>query len=353
MKINEKFLASQSREALKKCLSGIPFLKIKSIKNEVRIGNMQIDYVIFLDISGKPKKLMVEIKNNGQPAIVRNASNQLLRLKEQYPDAYFIVMAPYISEASAEILIKDEIGYMDLSGNCRLTFENVFIENKGRPNKFAQKRDLRSLYSPKAARVLRVLLNDPKKSWKIQALAKEANISLGLCANVKKLLVNREWISFDEEGIRIKEAKKLLVEWANNYSFRKNRVMNLYSLKNQTELEKELAEICKKKNIQYALTGFSGAARLAPAVRDAKSMIYMSGLDIARISESLGLKEVESGSNVMILVPYDGGVFYKSRLIQHAVVVSPTQIYLDLKGFRGRGDEAAEFFFKQVIKPTW
>src|SRR4030042_2058196 len=76
-----------------------------------------------------------------------------------FPDAYSIFMAPYISPQAAEICLKDGVGYIDFAGNSYLSFGQVYIEQTGRPNPFKTKRDLTSLYSPKAARVLRVLMN--------------------------------------------------------------------------------------------------------------------------------------------------------------------------------------------------
>jgi hypothetical protein len=77
------------------------------------------------------------------------------------------------------------------SGNCLLTFDQVFVSKEGKPNPFVRKRDLRSLYSPKAERMLRVLLSAPGRWWKAQPLARESGVSLGQGFNVKKLLVLR------------------------------------------------------------------------------------------------------------------------------------------------------------------
>src|SRR5439155_948817 len=84
------------------------------------------------------------------------------------------------------------IGYVDLAGNCRLSFDQVYIRREGRPNPYIQKRDLRSLYAPKAERVLRVLMAHPYRQWKLTTLAREAEVSLGQAYNVKKLLRDRE-----------------------------------------------------------------------------------------------------------------------------------------------------------------
>jgi hypothetical protein len=71
------------------------------------------------------------------------------------------------------------------------------------------------------------------------------------------------------------------------------------------------------------------------------------------VASLLNLKEVESGANVMLLDPYDEGIFYGTQVIEDIRVVSPLQIYLDLKGYKGRGEEAAEAILRDVIKPKW
>jgi hypothetical protein len=41
------------------------------------------------------------------------------------------------------------------------------------------------------------------------------------------------------------------------------------------------------------------------------------------------------------------------RIYQGLPVVSPVQLYLDLKGYKGRGEEAAQFILGQVLEKTW
>ena len=98
------------------------------------------------------------------------------------------------------------MGYVDLAGNCHLAFGQVFIRKECRSNPYVQRRDPRSLYSPKAERVLRVLLSNPNRAWKTEALSAEARVSLGQVANVKRLLADREWIQVGTEGFRLSPA---------------------------------------------------------------------------------------------------------------------------------------------------
>jgi len=104
--------------------------------------------------------------------------------------------------------------------------------------------------------------------------------------------------------------------------------------------------------IQYALTGFSAAARLAPMVRYQRVTAYVNE-DPGDLVKTLGLKEVSSGANVTLLSPYDEGVFYGAADINGIRIVSSVQAYLDLIGYRGRGEEAATFLLEQVIQHRW
>ena len=81
-------------------------------------------------------------------------------------------------------------------------------------------------------------------------------------------------------------------------------------------------------------------------------MVYIENLTDELIL-SLNFKLVNSGANVNILLPYDVGVFYGLKTIDGIQIASPIQIYLDLLSYRGRGEEAAESIFDEVIKTEW
>ncbi|MEW6360238.1 MAG: type IV toxin-antitoxin system AbiEi family antitoxin [Planctomycetota bacterium] len=301
---------------------------------------------------GGEQKLLVEAKNNGQPRIALGAAYALHKYIESVPGAYGVFLAPYISEAAANICVREGVGYVDLAGNCRLCFGHIFIERKGNPNPFNEKRDLRSLYSPKAERVLRVLLTTPGRTWKIVELANEAGVSIGQISNVKKLLTDREWLRTGQGGFALAEPQQLLSEWAKNYRFRKNATKDFYSLKAVSEIEADLCAVCEQNGVRYALTGFSGAARLALGVRYQRVIAYVAKSEID-VAARLGLKEAPSGANVTLLTPYDEGVFYAVQEIGGSRIASSIQIYLDLMSFRGRGEEAAQLLLDNVIKAKW
>jgi len=342
----------QAERALRACLERVPFVKIRNIRRHVREGNTGTDLQIEVGTPTGFHRIVAEVKTSGQPRHARDAVNRILVLRNALRNAYGVFVAPYISDASAEICEKEHVGFVDLSGNCRLCFARVYIEQRGRPNAFHEKRDLRSLYSPKGERILRVLLVHPQRAWKVQDMARETDVSLGQVSNIKRLLGDREWIESGPNGFRLKEPADLLAEWASSYRFRRSRLRECYSLRKPSEMEADLARLCAQRAWKYALTGFSAAARYAPMVRSHGVTAYVEAVD-EDVAPLLGLKDVSSGANCTLIYPYDEGVFYGCREVRGVRIVSPVQTYLDLAGWRGRGPEAAEAILREVIRPQW
>jgi len=342
----------KAKDALLKCFQDIPFLEIKNVDVEPHFGNIKPGMRIDLQLQEQVQYVIVELKNNGEPRYARQAVNQILRQLQESRNDYGVFIAPYISPRAAAICQEADVGYIDLAGNCFISFENIYIHKEGKSNPFTRKRYLRSLYSPKAERILRVLLTSGLKEWKVEELALEADVSLGQVSNVKKLLADEEWIDAKTVGFSLTDPYSLLEEWSKNYKYQRNKVLNFYTILGIAEFEYELGEICQRENIRYGLTGFSGSSRYAPAVRYQRVMAYVQD-DFDELIKYLEIKPVDSGANVMLLKPYDDGVFYGTQERDGSMVVSPVQIYLDLFSYRGRGEEAAEILLDEVIRKSW
>lgn len=353
MKLSEKELLDKAEDAIRACFASIPFVRINQVLGESEAKNLGPDFWIKLGVPYGEQDLIAEVKNSGEPRYVREAAGQILKYRYSAPPgSYGILIAPFISPRAAEICAEEKIGFIDLSGNCHISFGQIYIEKKGQPNSFAEKRELRSLYSPKAERLLRVLLTNPHVEWKLQQLAKEAKVSIGQASKVKNLLRDREWIDSGKGGLQLVKPIEILYEWAATYDSKRNESHDFYSFKSASEIEAELAGLCAERGISYALTGFSGAIRLAPAVRYKRVTAYIDA-PLEDITSLLGLKEVTSGSNVSLIKPYDQGVFYGDRQVNEIWIASPIQIYLDLIGIKGRGEEAAQAILDEVIWPKW
>jgi len=83
------------------------------------------------------------------------------------------------------------------------------------------------------------------------------------------------------------------------------------------------------------------------------SLINGFSANVESIAKILSLKEVASSANVALFTPYDEGVLYGARQIDGICIASPVQVYLDLLGVKGRGEEAAKAILDEVIRRSW
>ena len=222
-------------QALKECLEEIPFLEMADVYT---VNDASRPYFrIGVRIQNRSLTILAEYKASGQPRLAREAALQIKHWLDSGQGDYGVFTAPYISPEVDAICKGAGIGYLDLAGNCLLSFETIYVKREGRPNSNIQRRELRSLYSSKAERILRVLLSRPQQSWKTEALAEAAQVSFGQVANVKKFLADREWLAPNGGGIRLNNPSAVLDEWAEQYRFNRNQVVDYYALAEVAECE--------------------------------------------------------------------------------------------------------------------
>ncbi len=311
----------------------------------------KVDVALRLKVGAEREALLCEVVSQRFPKQIREKGLQLLEITEQGKKGYPVIIAPYISELGKEICKKMGVGFLDLSGNAYLDFNSFYLEIEGKPNKFKSLGKLSGLFNPKGERVLRFyLLQGKDESLKsYRQIAEEVSVSLGQVSKVNKKLDELGFWIEESESVKTLDRKKLLDLWRDNYRFERNRILNFYSIKQIPQIEKQLAELCRTNGIQYAFTLFSGGNRLAPFTRYNVATSYFSG-DIEKIKGELELKEVPSGANLQIIIPYDEGVYYKAQEVNSTIVANPIQIYLDLYNVKGRGREQAEFLRERIIR---
>jgi hypothetical protein len=319
--------------------------------------DVKLDFVVQVETKERENYHICFItKSSGQPRFARGTAYQLQFISHNQKNIYGVFGAPYISDEAKRICQELGVGYLDLAGNCFFKFNNVFISVEGKPNPYPTKRQQKSIFSPRSTRFLRVLLCNPKREWYVKEIAQEAKISLGHASNLKKLLLNDEFIKEIKSNKVAKfcltNPERLLKEWTDNYSFNKNKQKNYYSLEDVKTIEKKISKYCDSNEIRYALTLTSGASLVAPFLRYKKAFAYI-GNSIEKVASNLAWKEVPSGSNITVLEPYDEGIFYGLQEINGIKVVSSIQLYLDLKGYKERGEEAAQFLLENVLRKQW
>src|SRR5215467_6022060 len=165
---------------------------------DAKIGSQRADLLARFQLAGQEHTIVVEVSSLGQPRQIRASVTRLNEIRRELPGAHPVAAAVYIGPQSARILKNNGLGYVDLSGNCHLAFGNVLIEKEGKRNVRPSTRPLRSLFAPRATRVVRVLLAEPQRAWRLEELAKAAEVSLGHSYNVVKRLEELAWVERDD-----------------------------------------------------------------------------------------------------------------------------------------------------------
>ena len=315
-----------------------------------RVGSQTADLLVKFRMGEREHLLVLEVSTLGQPREIRETVTRLTDIRREIPTACPVATAVYISPQSAAILRRSNLGYLDLSGNCYLAFEDVLIEKEGKRNLRPSTRPLKSLFAPRATRVVRALLAEWQRPWRLEELARASQVSLGHGHNVVKRLEDLAWVERDEhQRIRLSKPADLLEAWCDSYTYLDNEVATYFTLERITRrLIAEIVRLAESEGRRYAFTMHAGASLVAPRIRMPAIHCYLEG-DPAPITTPLGLRPAEGEGNVHLLSPYDQGVFYELLEMGGFKVVSLPQLYADLIHYERRGREQAEHLRREAM----
>jgi hypothetical protein len=353
-----KSLEEQAKDELQALLAIVPRLQIETIDNVARAApDHGVDLILRLTRGGARHDLYVEVKSKGQPRIVRAAAYQLLHYTQAtaQPDVARtpVFVAPYLSPAVRDICRSLAICYLDFEGNCWLQFGDVFIDHRAPPKPKAERRELRSVFAPKSAQVLRAMVREPQRAWRLVDLAQTSHVSIGHVSNVKQALIDHEWAEADDAGLRLTHLNALLDAWRDAYDPPKGREFTFHTVYHGAQLKSRISEALRAANDHGAamLAAFSAADWLAAYARTPTEFFYADEAGLERLREVLNLRAVEQGGNIIITIPDDHDLFLDKTVVEPGIVcTSPVQTYLDLSQRGDRGAEAADHLRNMLLK---
>jgi hypothetical protein len=288
-------------------------------------------------------RLFVETRSQLSPQLAI-AAFQKLRMVP--PDGLPILCAPYVSPRVAELCRNENVGYLDGVGNCRLATAGLFINISGHPNRRPAIETTIDPFSRKSSRIVRTLLTHPSTGWQVQKLAEAAGVSIGLASKVKNSLLEEAYLEERQKLLYLRDSTKLLNDWAKGYRPCVKRIQ-LFAMTRPYETELKIGQWCRSKGIVYALTQLAAAWHYSPMVRYDQCVVYVdksmeSQSNLIDFLEHIDAKKVDTGANCTIWLTDDPAVFSDARELDEVSIVSPLQLYLDLRQLAGRGEEAAE-----------
>jgi hypothetical protein len=251
-----------------------------------------------------------------------------------------LVVAPYVSPRTQELLAAAGIGYADPTGNLRLTLERpaLFIERMGATsNPQPDMRPLHSLKGPTAGRVVRALC-DFRPPYGIRELAERSGTPIASVSRVVALLDREALLTREPRGpVRAVDWAGLIRRWAQDYAFTaSNRVTTLLAPRGIPALLGTLPAAA----LRYAVTGSLAAAARAPIAAPRLATVYVG--DALTAAATLGLRPTEAGANVLLAEPFDPVVFERCWQDDGVTYAALSQVAADLLTSPGRAPAEGE-----------
>jgi hypothetical protein len=349
-----KELEIRAGEALRELFDSRLQIKVEKIEFESHVADgRKADILASIDAFGHRHTLVCEVKHDGQPRHVRNAVLQLLdSIGRMNLSAVPVLIAPFLSEKSRAICIDYNVNYLDLYGNAFFQAPGILIDVSVADRPVAEKRDLKSLFRPKAAHILRVMLRNPKRAWRVTELAKAADASLGHVSNVRKALLNREWAKRTSGGVALTDPDALLDAWRSAYRRPDGNMIRFYTSFHGKTFERTVKDVLSACSPQYLATfaSFSAARWIAPYGRTGIDYFYANREGAEKIANALKASNVNKGNNVEILILKDRNILQDTfEPVPGVICTSPIQTYLDLSIAGERGEESADYLRRKML----
>jgi len=303
----------------------------------------QIDLLLGLKSKDRLLRLVIKVKPLGYPSRIFQAIasfKQIAKMSDEYP----VVVTDQISKEAASLARQAGISYLDLVGNCYFGFEGLCVKKTAAKKTKRAALPLQHMFSPKATRVIRTLIEFGSKSWPAVELAKLSNVSVGYAYKVARKLAENGFAQEKEGRIQLKEPFKLLNAWAQEYHIPSSQIASfLYPDGTAAHWALQFANEAKKQGLEFALTLDTAVSLFTSHDPTEPIYLYASKPIQDPFWNRLGLQPVTSEGTIHILQPYDEGIFHHKRMIHGWPVVDRIQLYLDFFQKSSHDNKVAEF----------
>jgi hypothetical protein len=277
-----------------------------------------------------------------RPTLVTNQLAGILEALGGNASAVPVVASRYLSPSVRDWLERRRVSYMDATGNVYLVVDRpaLFLRDRGadRDPWRGPGRPRGNLAGTPAARVVRTLV-DFAPPLSVPALVERSGASTGATYRVVRFLEDEALLTRDPRGpIRTVAWRQIIERWSQDYGFqRSNQVQSFLEPRGLPALIDRLA---RSNGLRYAVSGSVAVQQWAPYAPARAAMVYVD--DIGQAAESLALRPVESGGNVLLAAADDDFVFERTTHQEGLAIVAPSQAAVDLLTGPGRNPAEAQ-----------
>ena len=356
----ERSLAAKLEELLR----GVDWLRGWQVEHVGGTSDAGFDLLATVPLPGGEKAaLCVECKGELRPSVFRTLAERSFSPAGQPKVVVPVLALPWVSPRVAELCAEHGWSWFDLAGNHRLDVPGLLhLQRTGSEPVHVRPRPTANLSTREAGRVIRALLlpDHAGMRWTQRAMQNhcQPNVSLGLVNKVVRHLRDEAFVEGAQDGgFRLHEPLKLLFAWRDAYRFDRHERWGYFTLLQGKKLRDALAGLGLQTGGFAAYASFSAAEFQAPHVRQPKTWMYVREQDVSKFEALVEAKRVDSGENLVVMIPDDDGVFYLgdggTMGDNRMSCTNAVQTYVDLYHCGGRGEEAAEALLNQRLKPEW
>jgi hypothetical protein len=354
----EKALATKLEELLR----GVDWLRGWQVEqvSDASAAGFNLLATVPLPAGGKAA-LCVVCKVELRPSVFRMLADRVFSPAGRPKVIVRVLALPWVSPRVAELCAERGWSWFDLAGNYRLDVPGLLhLQHTGNKSVQVRPRPSANLSTREAGRVIRALLlpDHAGMRWTQREMQEhcQPSVSLGLVNKVVRHLRDEAFIESNEDGgFRLRDPLNLLFAWRDAYRFERHERRGYFTLLQGKKLRDALAGLELIPGGHAAYAAFSAADFQAPHVRQPKTWLYLSPSLEDEFRSRLEAKPVDSGENLVVLIPDDDGVFSVSDSgpmgDNRMSCTNAVQTYVDLYHCGGRGEEAAEALLNQRLKP--
>jgi hypothetical protein len=281
--------------------------------------------------------LAVEAKQSFAPRDVQRLLGGLARvLRSIAYNVPVLVVAPWLSPRTQELLEAEGMNFIDLTGNALIKLDNpaLYVRSTGaRRNPEPTPQGRARVRGPKAARLVR-LLADVRPPYGVRDIASAAELTAGYVSRLLYALDRQALIERSQRGaVDSVDVPGLMRWWAESYDvFRNNQATSFLSPAGASQALAQLA--ASEARGRVAVTGSFAAGRVAPVAAAALLLAYCD--DVSQVADSLGLLPADDGGNVVLLRPFDPVVYDRATEDAGVTYAAPSQVVVDCLTGTGR-----------------
>ncbi len=266
-----------------------------------------------------------------------------------------LLVSRYLSDSVRAWLDENDVSYVDATGNLRLVSRDpaVYLRDRGadRDPWRGPGRPRGTLRGEPAARVVRALA-DFLSPMPVTALVKRSGASTGATYRVLDFLEQEALVTRGTRGV-VEQVRwrQLLERWSEDYGFQRDNAAVPFL--QPRGLPAVLTALATASGLTYAVTGSLAATRWASYADPRLATVYVD--DVAAAAELLGLREVDSGANVLLAGPASKVVFDRSSDLQGVRYAAPSQVAVDLLTGPGRSPAEGQALldWMEGNEPAW